>query len=168
MNVIPILRFVSTAALALAAVGPLLAQQTPAPAPRPVARLVVEPASVEVLAGQTVPVRLIAYDAGGAVIEQPSLRISGARGGIGVSNAGIRGIRAGTYELVVTSVSADSTVKPVSITVPVTVKWPPVNRIDLATDPAHPNARDELRTSTRATNSERRCARTIATCAVET
>jgi hypothetical protein len=135
MNVTQIVRFVRFVA-PLAAVAALLAPAAAAAQDaKPVARLVVEPASLEITAGQTVPFRLIAYDAAGSVIAEPSLRVSGARSGLSLSRDGVKGIRAGTYEVVVTSVPADTTVKPVTITVPVTVKWPAIGRVEVAADP---------------------------------
>lgn len=136
MNVMQTARFVSTvatiaAALVLSLPAAAAAQQAEA---KPVARLVVEPTALEITAGQTAPVTVTAYDAQGGVIAEPSLRVSGARNGLAISQTGVKGLRAGTYEIVVTSVSADSTVKPVSLTVPVTVKWPAIGRIELAAD----------------------------------
>lgn len=46
----------------------------------PVTRLVVEPATVSVQAGQVAPVRVTAYDAQGLVVADPPIRVSGARG----------------------------------------------------------------------------------------
>ena len=124
---------VALAALALPAGGPALlaAQQQPA-APR-VARLVVEPASITVQAGQTVPVKLTAYDAAGAEVQNPQLRISGARNGLGISREGVRGVRAGKYELVVSTV-APAGIEPVTVTVPVTVTWPAIGKVELTAD----------------------------------
>ncbi len=135
MNVTQIARFVrlvTPLAAALALLAPPAAAQDAA---KPVARIVVEPASLEITAGQTVPFKLTAYDAAGGVIAEPPLRVSGARNGLSLSREGVKGVRAGTYEVVVTSVPADTTVQPVTITVPVTVKWPAIGRVEVAADP---------------------------------
>src|SRR5687768_3996435 len=104
MNVTQIARFVrlvTPLAAALALVAPPAAAQDAA---KPVARIVVEPASLEITAGQTIPIKLTAYDAAGAVIAEPPIRMSGARNGLSLSLDGVKGLRAGTYELVVSSV----------------------------------------------------------------
>jgi hypothetical protein len=136
MNVTQIARFVSTAVPIAAALVVSLPATTAAQqaAAKPVARLVVEPAALEITAGQTVPVKVTAYDAQGGVIAEPSLRVSGARNGLAMTPTGVRGLRAGSYEIVLTGVSADSTVKPVSLTVPVTVKWPAIARLEVQAD----------------------------------
>ena len=141
MNVTQMPRFVSrtaaTATLALSLLaGPaaVRAQQTAA-APAPVVtRIVAEPASFEVKAGQTIPLRITAYDAQGAVVANPPLRVSGARGGVGLSNEGVKGLTAGKYEIVITTVPGDTVTKPVALTVPVTVTWPAVGKVELTVD----------------------------------
>ena len=135
MNVTQIARFVRlaaplSAAFALVLPGAAAAQE----AAKPVTRLVVQPATIEMAAGETVPVTITAYDAQGGVVAEPPLRVSGARSGLALSRDGVKGLRAGTYEIVVTTVPADSTVKPVSLTVPVTVKWPAIRRVELTAD----------------------------------
>ena len=134
MNVTQIVRSGRLAALAAAAAVLWPAAAAAQDAPKPVARLVVQPAAIELAAGETVPVTITAYDAEGGVIAQPSLRVSGALSGLSLSREGVKGVRAGTYEIVVTSVPADSTVKPVALKVPVTVRWPAIRRIELAAD----------------------------------
>lgn len=129
----PLVRAVALAAFT-ALPASLLAQEGAAAPPPAVARIVVEPASVTVQAGQVAPVQVKAYDAQGLVIENPRLRASGARGGVQLLADGVRGIRAGKYEVVVSSVPADTTVKQVVVTVPVTVTWPPVSQVALTAD----------------------------------
>lgn len=100
----------------------------------PVTRLVVEPATVSVQAGQVAPVRVTAYDAQGLVVADPPIRVSGARGGLQVTREGIRGLKAGSYQLVVSTIPPDTTVRQVVVTVPVTVTWPPVSQVVLTAD----------------------------------
>ena len=141
MNVIRIARFVSTVALPLAAAVPAAAQDAPAAPPRSVARIVVEPASLSLSAGDTASVRIQAFDAAGREIAEPPLRASGARAGLqlmpgdGPGRGRVRALRAGTWEVVLTSVPADSATAPVSVTVPVTVTWPAVKRVEISADP---------------------------------
>ncbi|HQR17348.1 MAG TPA: Ig-like domain-containing protein [Gemmatimonadales bacterium] len=115
--------------LALVTATALSAQAT-----APVTRLVAEPASVTVQAGQMVPVKITAYDAQGGVVENPSIRASGARGGIQLTRDGVKGLRAGSYQIVLSTVPADTSVAVVTIAVPVTVTWPPVSKVVLTAD----------------------------------
>lgn len=130
MNVIAVSRLVRVAPLL--AVG--LATSLSAQATTPVTRLVAEPASVTVQAGQMAPVKITAYDAQGAVVENPSIRASGARGGIQLTRDGVKGIRAGSYQIVLSTVPPDTSVAVVTIAVPVTVTWPPVSKVVLTAD----------------------------------
>ncbi len=130
MNVIQMPRLVRVALLLTLVVAPALRAQATAP----VTRLVAEPASVTVQAGQMAPVKLTAYDAQGAVVENPPIRASGARGGIQLTRDGVKGIRAGSYQIVLSTVPADTSVAVVTIAVPVTVTWPPVSKVVLTAD----------------------------------
>jgi hypothetical protein len=132
MNVISIGRAVRVALLLTLLATPALFAQDAAPA---VTRLVAEPSSISLQAGETVPVKLTAYDAQGHVVENPPIRASGARGGIQMTREGVKGIQAGTYEIVLSTVPADTSVRSVTITVPVTVTWPPVSEVVLIADP---------------------------------
>ncbi len=137
MNVTRIPRFVSMA-IAFAAVSPnvIVAQQPAAPAqgaaaqtPSPrVARIVAEPASLTLTAGEAVPFSITAYDSAGAVIQNPALRTSGPRGVLRVADGKLTAIRAGKYELVVTSVGGTD---PVRLTIPINVQWPPLAQVEI-------------------------------------
>ena len=132
MNVIPIRHTVTVATtLVLAAAATLGAQE----ATRPVTRLVAEPASVSVQAGQVAPIKVTAYDAEGLVVTEPRMRVSGTRGGVQITKEGVKGLRAGKYSVVVSTLPVDTTVKTVAITIPVTVNWPPVTQVGLTADP---------------------------------
>jgi hypothetical protein len=137
MNVMPVPRFVTTVTCLAASLGLAggLAAQQPAVSQARIARLVAEPASVELKAGETAPIRVTAYDASGNTVADPPLRISGARGGLAISAEGVKGLKAGAYDLVVTSVPPDTLTQVVTITVPVKVTWPAIQRIEIAADP---------------------------------
>ncbi len=132
MNVIPIRRTVTVATtLVITAAATLGAQE----ATRPVTRLVAEPASVSVEAGQVAPIKVTAYDAEGLVVTEPRMRVSGTRGGVQITKDGVKGLRAGKYTVVVSTLPVDTAVKTVAITIPVTVNWPPVTQVGLTADP---------------------------------
>jgi hypothetical protein len=146
MNVTSAPRFVRAAAflsasLALGAAAVLAptaaaaqqAAQQPATQPA-VARIVAEPAAIEIEAGQVAPVKLTAYDAQGNRLERAPMRVGGNVSGLAMSYDGIKGVRAGKYELVVSSVPADSTQQPVTLKLPVTVRWPKLAKAEMTAD----------------------------------
>ncbi|TFG47563.1 MAG: hypothetical protein E4H38_07920, partial [Gemmatimonadales bacterium] len=132
MNVMPIGRTVRVAALLTLLSVPALFAQDAAPA---VTRLVAEPSSITLQAGETVPFKLIAYDAQGLVVGNPSIRGSGARSGIQLTREWVKGLKAGTYEIVLSTVPSDTSVRTVTITVPVTVTWPAVTEVVIIPEP---------------------------------
>ncbi|HEX5831444.1 MAG TPA: Ig-like domain-containing protein [Gemmatimonadaceae bacterium] len=141
MNVTRIPGLVTTAAIVAALVGPvprpLTAQQQgaqqQAPTAPAVTRLVAAPAALTVVAGQTVPFTITAYDAQGRVVADPPLRVSGARGALAIGPDGVRGLRAGKFQ-VVASV-AGGTGAPVTLTIPIVVEWPPLARVAITPEP---------------------------------
>ena len=139
MNVTRIQRFVSTTLsfVALAAVvnaqQPAPAQGAPAQAPTPrVARIVAEPASLTLTAGQAVPFSITAYDSTGAVIQNAPLRTSGPRGVLRYANGQVTAVRAGKYELVVSAVGGAD---PVRLTIPINVQWPAISQVEILPEP---------------------------------
>ena len=140
MNVTRIPRFVSLAALgtalAVSASAALAQQPTTTPAapaePPRVARIVAEPASLTLVAGQSVPLKITAYDAAGNVIENPPLRSSGPRRVLRYSNGQLTGLQAGKYEIVLTSVGGTD---PARLTIPITVQWPPIAQVEILPEP---------------------------------
>ena len=127
-----------TMALALAAAAlalpsrPIGAQQTGQPAQPVVVRLVAEPASLAMQAGQTAALKITAYDAQGNVVEDPPLRVSGARGAFQFTEEGLKAVRAGQFELVASAVGGET---PPRITIPITVRWPAISRVAIEPEP---------------------------------
>src|SRR5687767_13734200 len=139
MNVTRIPRFVSITLsfVALATVvnaqQPAPAQGAPAQAPTPrVARIVAEPASLTLTAGQAVPFSITAYDSTGAVIQNAPLRTSGPRGVLRYANGQVTAVRAGKYELVVSAVGGAD---PVRLTIPINVHWPAIAQVEILPEP---------------------------------
>src|SRR5687767_8108842 len=139
MNVTRIPRFVSITLsfVALATVvnaqQPAPAQGAPAQAPTPrVARIVAEPASLTLTAGQAVPFSITAYDSTGAVIQNAPLRTSGPRGVLRYANGQVTAVRAGKYELVVSAVGGAD---PVRLTIPINVQWPAIAQVEILPEP---------------------------------
>jgi hypothetical protein len=126
-----------TRLLALAIIGtlsaPLAAQQQPGPATdTAVARVVVEPASLSLKAGETARFRVTAYDDKGNVLRAARIRVSGPRAALAVSDTLVKALRAGRYELVAT---AGGRTSPVIVRVPVAVTWPAVARVVIKPEP---------------------------------
>ena len=136
MNVTRRPRLVTTAILAIIAAlalpaRPAFAQQTETPPPV-VARLVAEPASLTLQAGQMAELKVTAYDAQGNVIADPPLRVSAPRGALYFTEEGIKGLRAGQFEIVATAVGGET---PARVTIPVTIRWPALSRVEITPEP---------------------------------
>lgn len=97
-----------------------------------VARLVAEPARVEVTAGASVPLVIRAFAADGRQVAAP-LRVGGARTGVRISDGMVTGLAAGEYEIFVSSVPEAGS-DPVLLTIPVVVGWPAVTRVEVTAD----------------------------------
>ncbi len=96
-----------------------------------VARLVAQPSSITVTAGDSVLLELGALDDAGQPVEA-GLRVSGPRGVMDVrgwyQHGHIKGLLAGDSELIVTTVGDE---RPVTLRIAVTIHWPPAARIDI-------------------------------------
>ena len=98
-------------------------------------RLVAEPATVTVQVGTSVPLAVRAVDADGNTV-QANVRVGGARRAVRFAQGQVMGMQAGDWELVATLVrSPGASGAPVSLRIPVTVTWPPVDRVDIAASP---------------------------------
>jgi len=116
--------------LAGASFDTLEAQQ---PAPVPISRIAVDPGSLTLEVGQTVPVKLTAWDSAGHEIASPAIRASAPRGALRLSQNSVTGLAAGEFEIVVTAAVSASRA-PVVVTIPVTVTWPGLDRLTLEAD----------------------------------
>ena len=98
-----------------------------------VAQLRAEPVSLTIQLGQTALLRVTALDANGRVVEAAQLRVSGPRrgdGAVAIAGDTVRAVEAGTSEIVATVVlPPDAGREPPRLAIPVTVTWPPVERV---------------------------------------
>ncbi|MGH7554640.1 MAG: Ig-like domain-containing protein [Longimicrobiales bacterium] len=133
MNVTPTVRLVTGALLALVLlVGPAASaaqQQQPAPV---VVRLVAEPSRIVITAGQALPFKVTAYDAQGNVVPNAEVRVGGPRMAINFSDTEVRAFQAGSFMATATWTGAPGST-PVTLDIPVTVNWPPLARLEIAT-----------------------------------
>ncbi len=97
-----------------------------------VARLTAEPARITVVAGRTVPFKVVALDAAGNPVENAAIRVSAPRNTVRVTADGLTGINAGSYEVVATLIlPPNSGREPAELRVPVTVTWPAAARVEI-------------------------------------
>jgi hypothetical protein len=94
-------------------------------------RLVAEPEAVEVEVGRSAAISVRVVDASGEALDIP-VRLSGPRGALSVRDGQVQGTRPGTYELVASAAlpaGFDGSVP--TLLVPVTVRWPAIDRVEL-------------------------------------
>ncbi|MGD8495192.1 MAG: hypothetical protein PVF05_03320 [Gemmatimonadales bacterium] len=93
--------------------------------------LTVEPASIELVAGQTTDLNVVARDTAGNEVTPDRLRyfVQGERGGLEAGDGRIVAKRGGEYTVLVIAVLGDVQLRE---DVEATVEWPPIDRIELA------------------------------------
>jgi hypothetical protein len=126
MNVAPRIPLVTVAAAMCLATG--VSAQQPA-----VAKLVATPASLTLQTGQTTPLTVTAYDAAGAVIPDANVRVTAPRRSASYADGKLTAISVGRFDVTATSVAVPPNA-PVSITIPVTVTWAPLKRMQIIAD----------------------------------
>jgi len=97
-----------------------------------VTRLSSDPERLELTAGATAPLTIMAFGVGGEAVDAP-LRVSGARGGVQISNGIVTALAAGEYQIFVSSVPDDGS-DPVILRISVVVAWPAVTRVEVSAD----------------------------------
>ncbi len=131
MNVARCIRFV-TAALTttLALSSSLQAQYTAG-----VTRLVAEPARVTMKAGESVPLKITAYDSAGKVVADAPVRVGGPRESVRYADGRLQALKAGSFKVVATAFLGRG-IAAVTLEIPVTVSWPVLTKLDVvATEP---------------------------------
>lgn len=99
---------------------------------RSATRLVAEPASLVIVAGQVAPVNVSAYDAAGLIPNAP-IRWSADRRGLMIVDGKVKGLAAGKFNIVAEAFGGRGA--PVAVTIPVTVAWPPIARVTINAEP---------------------------------
>ena len=100
--------------------------------PAPVARLVAEPASIVLRAGQVQTFKVRAYDATGKEIANPFVRVMSASRMVRFTDTTVTATAAGRFEA--TAFAAGAAGAPVTLTIPISVSWPTLTRIAIATE----------------------------------
>jgi hypothetical protein len=131
MNVARCIRIVTAATtMTLGVSSGLLAQYTAG-----VVRLVAEPASITMKAGESVPLKITAYNAQGQVVADAPLRVGGPREAVRYADGRLSGLRAGSYKVVATAFLGRG-IAAVTVDIPVTISWPALTKLDvIATEP---------------------------------
>ncbi|TVP57079.1 MAG: hypothetical protein EA351_06430 [Gemmatimonadales bacterium] len=94
-------------------------------------RIQADPATVQVEVGQSAPLTFTALDADGNPIDV-AIRVTGPRGAVRVEEGAIRGLEVGTHTVTATEVlEAGEDRDPLSVGVPVEVRWPAVVRVEI-------------------------------------
>ena len=94
--------------------------------------LVATPDRIELRVGESAQVSVAAMDASGAMVAA-DFRWSGERNAINYSDGVVTGVRAGEYELNVSTIVAPGR-EPLTLTIPVVVQWPEIDRVAIETD----------------------------------
>jgi hypothetical protein len=112
------------ALLSASLTGTVLAQQ-----PAPVAKLVAEPASVTMKAGETVTLKVKGYDAKGNVVPAAFVRVIGRNRALRVADTTIMATMAGRFEAVAFAQGENGAL--VQLAIPVTVTWPALTKMEI-------------------------------------
>lgn len=108
----------------------LLAMPLSAQTPEGV-RVVPDPVTLTMVAGDEAPISASVVDADGTSLDVP-VRFAAPRGSLQVRGGTIRALRAGTFEVVaIAAVPAEWGIEAPSATIPVTVTWPAIETIDI-------------------------------------
>jgi hypothetical protein len=100
----------------------------------PVAKLVAEPASISVRTGESVDLKITAYDAAGKPIPDAFVRVNVPRGAGTYVDGKLTGFRAGTFTATAVAAGAPGAA-PVTIEIPVTIAWPALAKLEITTEP---------------------------------
>ncbi|MFP5355856.1 MAG: Ig-like domain-containing protein [Gemmatimonadota bacterium] len=130
MNVARSLRFVTTSLVIASALSTAAhAQYTVG-----VVKLVAEPARVTLKAGETVPLKVTAYDAQGKEVLDAMVRVAGPREAVRYSDGKLTALRAGSHKVVATAFNGRG-IDAVTLEIPVLVSWPALAKIEIAAEP---------------------------------
>ncbi len=131
MNVARCIRFVTAALTTTLALSSSLGAQYTAG----VTRLVAEPARVTMKAGESVPLKIIAYDSAGKVVTDAQVRVGGPREAVRYADGRLQALKAGSFKVVATAFLGRG-IAAVTLEIPVTVSWPALTKLDVvATEP---------------------------------
>jgi hypothetical protein len=120
--------------LASAVSAAIAAQAASQPPTVAVAKVVADPSSITVRAGQTAPLKVTAYDASGRVVVNAVVRVNLPRRAAAWANDQLQAFQVGTFSAAIVATGAPGT-PPVTIDVPVTIEWPPLKALEILAEP---------------------------------
>ena len=98
-----------------------------------IAKLVAEPASVKLRAGDSLAVAVKAYDASGKEVRNAPIRVFGSRRAVAYGDGMVRAFQAGSYVVNATAEGGGGRV--ITLEIPVTITWPALAKLEISTDP---------------------------------
>ena len=101
----------------------------------PAAKLVAEPAALALRAGQTVTFKVRAYDAQGKEIPNAFVRVQSSNRAVRFSDTTVTATAAGKFEATATALGASGA--PIMLTIPVTVTWPALTKVEITSATAN-------------------------------
>jgi len=96
-----------------------------------VTRIEAQPEQLQMRAGESADLVILAFDQDGRVISTP-LRVSGARGALQFADGRVTALQAGDFEVFVSSVPGDGE-EPITLNIPVHVAWPAITNVRIHT-----------------------------------
>ncbi|MBK8246935.1 MAG: Ig-like domain-containing protein [Gemmatimonadetes bacterium] len=101
-----------------------------------VARIVADPARVTIRAGQTLPLKITAFDAQNREIAGPMMRVNAPRGTMRWAEGQLSAMRAGSYTLTVAAAGRDNAL--VTLDIPVLITNPAIAKLEIAGEAGAP------------------------------
>ena len=98
-----------------------------------VARIVAEPTRATIRVGQTLPLKLTAFDAQGREIANPPVRVNAPRGTMRWAEGQLNALRAGSYTLTVAAANRGG--EPVTVDIAVLITNPALGKLEIVAEP---------------------------------
>ena len=94
-------------------------------------RIEADPPSLVIARGESATLSVRLLDANGRVVDE-AVRMVGSRRALSINDGEIVALEVGEWEVIVTTVRPGPDGRPIQLTVPVVVDWPPVVQVDVA------------------------------------
>jgi hypothetical protein len=132
-NVVSQIRLVTVAVFAFAAAGGAQQPTVAGTQQATIARLVATPASLTLQTGQSVDLTVTAYDSAGGVIPDANVRVTAPRRQARYADGKLTAIGVGRFDVTATSIATPPN-SPVTLSIPVTVTWAALKRLQIITE----------------------------------
>ena len=98
-----------------------------------VVKLVAEPARVTMKAGESVALKVTAFDKDGKVVTDAPLRVGGPRGAVQYSDGRLKALKAGSYTVVASAFNGRG-IDAVTLDIPVQISWPALTKLEIVAE----------------------------------